>query len=368
MTLPTLFARTSTGAVQQWTIQVEGSAYRTVHGQVDGKLQTTEWMICFPKNQNRSNATTAEEQALKEASSIWQKKKDSGYFENVSDIDIELFTEPMLADPFNKREKDIKYPVYSQPKLDGIRCIARPDGLWTRKGKRHLGVPHIEEALKSFFQTGTSLLLDGELYCDKFSDDFNAICSIVRKEKLSDEDIIKSRENLQFWVYDVIEPQPFTRRNARLAMLESTTFAANPYIKFVQSNLCFDREQLDDQYATYLEQGYEGQIIRDCSGLYEHKRTKNLLKRKEFMTEEFEILDILEGEGNKTGIASSALFKTVEGKFFNSNIKGNRAFCKDLWVNRERYIGQMGTVQFFGYTPGESIPRFPYLIEVRNYE
>ena len=117
--LPTLFARTSKGAVQQWTIQVEGSAYRTVHGQVDGKLQTTEWMICFPKNQKRSNATTAEEQALKEASAIWQKKKDSGYFENLSDIDIELFTEPMLADPFDKREKEIRYPVYSQPKLDG---------------------------------------------------------------------------------------------------------------------------------------------------------------------------------------------------------------------------------------------------------
>lgn len=118
-TLPTLYSRTSTGAIQRWTIQADGDAYRTVHGQVDGKLQTTEWMICFPKNEGKANATTAEEQALKEAEAIWRKKKETGYFENIDDIDIEIFTEPMLADPFEKRQKTIKYPVSSQPKLDG---------------------------------------------------------------------------------------------------------------------------------------------------------------------------------------------------------------------------------------------------------
>jgi DNA ligase-1 len=252
--------------------------------------------------------------------------------------------------------------------VHNCRCIARPDGLWTRKGKRHMSVPHIEEALKPFFDSGTDVLLDGELYCDKFANDFNAICSLVRKTKPTDKDLIESRNSIQFWIYDNIKDAKFSVRKDGLSILEATMFADHPFIKFVKTDSAKDREELDTLYAQYILDGYEGQIIRDNEGFYEHKRSKNLIKRKEFDTEEFEILDILEGEGNKTGIASSALFKTVDGKFFNSNIKGNKAFCRDLWVNRERYIGQMGTVQFFGYTPGELIPRFPYLIEVRNYE
>lgn len=368
MILPTLYSRTSTGAVQQWTIEVERDAYRTIHGQVDGKLQTTEWMICFPKNENKANATTAEEQALKEAEAIWRKKKETGYFENINDIDIEIFTEPMLADPFEKREKDIKYPVSCQAKLDGVRAIARKDGLWTRKGKKHMSVPHIEEALLSLFRTDTGLILDGELYCDKFANDFSAICSIVRKSKPTDEDIIESRNTIQYWIYDVVDSGlTFAERLLKLKYLE-TLFKDHPSIKFVKTDIAYNRQELDDFYAVYVAVGYEGQIIRSNDGRYEHKRSKNLIKRKEFDTEEFIILDILEGEGNKTGIASSALFKTVEGLDFNSNIKGNREFCRDLWINREKYIGQPGTVQFFGYTPGDKKPRFPYLLEVRNYE
>lgn len=368
MTLPTLYSRTSTGAVQQWTIEAENDAYRTIHGQVDGKLQTTEWMICFPKNEGKANATTAEEQALKEAEAIWRKKKETGYFENIDDIDIEIFTEPMLADPFEKRQKTIKYPVSSQPKLDGIRCIARADGLWTRKGKRHMSVPHIEAALKDLIEKTPGLILDGELYCDKFANDFNAICSIVRKTKPDDKDIVISHDSIQYWIYDVADAKlTFAERLIKLKYLE-TLFQDHPSIKFVTTDVANTPEELDSLYAAYMEAGYEGQIIRSNDGRYEHKRSKNLIKRKEFDTEEFIILDILEGEGNKTGIASSALFKTVEGLEFNSNIKGNREFCRDLWENREQYIGQPGTVQFFGYTPGDKKPRFPYLIELRTYE
>ena len=36
-TLPTLYSRTNTGAIQEWTIEIDGDKYRTVYGQVDGK-------------------------------------------------------------------------------------------------------------------------------------------------------------------------------------------------------------------------------------------------------------------------------------------------------------------------------------------
>lgn len=119
MTLPTLYSRTSTGAVQNWTIEIQDDAYRTHFGQVDGKQQVTEFTICKPKNEGKANATTGAEQALKEAQALWKKKKDSGCFEDISDIDKMLFTEPMLAKKYEDYADEIEFPVYSQPKLDG---------------------------------------------------------------------------------------------------------------------------------------------------------------------------------------------------------------------------------------------------------
>ena len=55
MQLPTLYSRTNTGAIQTWTVEVQGDSYRTIHGQLDGKLQTTEWTVCNTTNEGRAN-------------------------------------------------------------------------------------------------------------------------------------------------------------------------------------------------------------------------------------------------------------------------------------------------------------------------
>ena len=52
-----------------------------------------------------------------------------------------------------KNDKDkVKYPIYSQPKLDGIRCIVKKDGMWSRNGKKIISAPHIHESLKPLFE------------------------------------------------------------------------------------------------------------------------------------------------------------------------------------------------------------------------
>ena len=83
---------------------------------------------------------------FKEAQALWQKKIDSGYFESIKDIDKKVFFSPMLAKDWNDYKDGIKFPLYSQPKLDGIRCVVRADGMWTRNGKQIVSAPHIFEA------------------------------------------------------------------------------------------------------------------------------------------------------------------------------------------------------------------------------
>ena len=125
------------------------------------------------KNVGKVNETTAEEQAMKEAKAEWTKRTERGYFENIKNIDKGTIFKPMLANKWEDRKDKVTYPLYSQPKLDGIRCIVKSDGMWTRTGKKIVSAPHIFQALKPYFEKNPDLIFDGELYADKYANDFN---------------------------------------------------------------------------------------------------------------------------------------------------------------------------------------------------
>jgi len=365
MKLPMLFARTNTGAIQTWTIEVDGNKYRTHYGQVDGAIQTTEWTLCEGKNTGKKNATSAEDQAVKEAKSTWKKKKESGYFENIKDIDDSSFTEPMLAKNYDDYKDELKYPVYSQPKLDGIRCVVKRDGMWSRNGKPIVSAPHVLVALKPFFDKFPNAILDGELYADKFANDFNAICSLVKKTKPTAEDLAESEKNIQYWVYDWIVQKTFSDRNSDI----TTYLTNNNVVRRVPTHLVDTITHLNELYEKYVDEGYEGQMVR-TDGPYENKRSKHLLKRKEFQDAEFKILDIVEGVGNKSGMAGHMVFKNHKNIEFHSNIKGDRQYLKQLLKNKNKLIGKSATVKYFNLTPDDEIPRFPYVINIdrESYE
>lgn len=362
--LPVLYSRTNTGAIQCWSIEVLKNKYRTKFGQVDGKIQTTKWTTCQPTNTGRSNERTSEQQAVFESEALWKKKKDSGYSEDVKQIDVSKFVEPMLAKSFNDYQNEITYPVYSQPKLDGIRCIATKNGLFSRNGKNIVSCPHINQTLEKFFNKHPDAILDGELYSDKLSDDFNKICSLVKKTKPNEQDIKESANIIQYWVYDTVQNLPYFERGKWIN--ENLTNSTS--IQIVPTAVCTNQADLDTFYGKYVELGYEGQMVRINGTAYENKRSKHLLKRKDFQDKEYTILDIIEGEGNKQGMAGAMVFKNELGFSFNSNIKGDRNYLLELWNNKQTYIGKRATVKFFNLTPDNKIPRFPYVIGIRDYE
>jgi DNA ligase-1 len=365
MKLPMLFARTNTGAIQTWTIEVDGNKFRTHYGQIDGAIQITEWTVCEGKNTGKKNATSDEDQAVKEAKATWKKKKESGYFEKINDIDGVSFTEPMLAKNYDDYKDELKYPIYSQPKLDGIRCVVKKDGMWSRNGKSIVSAPHVLVALKPFFDKFPNAILDGELYADKFANDFNAICSLVKKTKPTPEDLVESATNIQYWVYDWIVSKTFSDRNSDI----TTYLTNNNVVRRVPTHLVDTITHLNELYEKYVVEGYEGQMVR-TDGPYENKRSKCLLKRKEFKDSEFKILDIVEGVGNKSGMAGHMVFKNHKDIEFHSNIKGDRTYLRELLTNKNKLIGKSATVKYFNLTPGDELPRFPYVVNIdrENYE
>jgi hypothetical protein len=47
--------------------------------------------------------------------------------------------------------------------------------------------------------------------------------------------------------------------------------------------------------------------------------------------------------------------------------KGDFAYLRSLLLNKDKLVGKMATIKFFAYTP-DKVPRFPYVIGIRNYE
>jgi ATP-dependent DNA ligase len=363
MKLETIYKKTKTGATQEWTIEVSDNKYRTHSGQCGGIITTNSWTIVYGKNEGKANGTTDNEQALKEAIAKRTKKLESGYFENIKHINKTQYFEPMLASKWEDSKDKITYPIFSQPKLDGIRCIVTKDGMFSRNGKPIISAPHIRESLSEVFEVYPDMVLDGELYADKFANDFNKIVSLVKKTKPTDADLKESKKNIQYWIYDLPDNDiQFGDRCDRLHDLFGAFDSFSKHCIEVETTLCMSEDDVVDLYEEYVDAGFEGQMLR-LNGKYENKRSKNLMKHKSFIDEEYIIKGIVEGEGNRTGTAGYMVFETADGKPFKSNVKGTWEETAEMLKNKKQLIGKQATIKYFNLTP-DGIPRFPYVINI----
>ena len=357
----TIYKVDSKGKVREWRMEIDGANYRTVAGVQGGQQVVSGWREAFPKNVGRSNATTAEEQAVAEVDAKYTKKLDGEYHETVllSVVQDTLkstaqakFFKPMLATKWEDLKDDIEYPVYTQPKLDGVRCIINADGMWSRTGKAITSCPHIIEQLASMFEMRPDLVLDGELYNHDLKDDFNKIISLVRKTKPTEADTAEAAETVQYHMYDVPSVDlDFQNRSSNLRGIE------NDSLKVVKTLVAYNEQEVDEQFGEFVEQGYEGGMIR-LNAPYEQKRSKTLMKRKDFEDMEFEIVSIEEGQGNWAGYAKRVVFKLEDGRECGSGLAGNQEFARELLERRDEYVGGQVTVQYFTRTP-DGVPRFP---------
>ena len=232
--------------------------------------------------------------------------------------------------------------------------------MWTRNGKQIISAPHIFEALKPLFEADNDLILDGELYADKTVADFNTIISCVRKTKPTAIDLETSKQYIEYHIYDL--PSISGVFNERINTLYEMDLP-KCCVK-VETTKCEHEVDVLALYEMYITMGYEGQILRTNS-LYENKRSKSLLKHKTFVDAEFTILGVVEGNGNLTGKVGKMQFE-INGKPFESAINGTWEYLEELF-KRNDLIGKKATVKYFELT-ADGIPRFPKVIEIRDYD
>jgi ATP-dependent DNA ligase len=367
--LPTLFSRTSTGAVQQWTVQIDGNKFRVESGQTDGKKVLSEWTVCEPKNVGRANATTANEQAVSEAQSKWDKKVKLGYTTDVTKIDSSTsFVEVMLAKSFDDyRDKmDWSVGLIVQTKFNGSRCVATYENgrvvLKSRKGEEWKNAQHINKDLEAFFQKYPTAVLDGELYSYEYRQKLNELMKLVRKTKnISDSDVKKSEEMVRYYIYDGYHIGPATdpcnKYTVRKKQIDEILPKYSKYYRKVHDTVVYSQEELDKVYNTYLDDGEEGAIIRVPYSPYQHKRSSDLLKYKPLEDSEAIITAVMEGEGNWSGVAKTVTLDW-NGIVFDATLKGTYEQCAEVLKKKKDYLNKEVTFLFNGKT-GLGKPNYP---------
>lgn len=364
--LPTLYARGNNGKVLEWSVEVKGDKYRFITGAQGFKQVTSEWSVAEPKNVGRANATTADEQAVSEATSHWEKKiKRNGYWENIKDIDKTTFVEPMLAHHLKDRLNKIVFPAMLDRKYNGGRVVITRHGAFTRKGERWMTIPHITKALEPLFEQFPDLVLDGEGYNHDYRYKLNELMKILRKSKNVTPEVLKESEKVvRYYVYDGYGFQYDTMDGEATCNEETACYARRdhleqllkdiPYVVVVPYEVVHNIEEVYSIYQTYVDDGYEGAIFRSWSAPYVNKRSYDLLKVKPEDDDEANILTVKEGTGNWAG-AAYAVDLEWNGKVFEGVFKGKYEERVEIFKNRKDWEGKKVTFLYIGLT-GKGIP------------
>lgn len=370
---PTLYKKNSKEKVQVWDLSVvgtdEGFKIVTQYGEKGGKIQITQDLITEGKNIGRANETSPEAQALLEAQSNWTHKQDrEGYVKQLDLVDQDLRDglDPMLAHRYDKHPDKMPEVCYTQPKLDGHRCLAvYRDGkctLFSRTRNIISGVPHINKEVERILEGTTGVaVLDGELYNHDYKNKFEELTGFIRSETPKE-----GHEVVQYHLYDIVYDVPFEDRNFALRAMEQE-FGNKGCIRFVETHL-INTLHIVPYFRKFREQGYEGGMLRDPKAKYIHKRSYGLLKVKEFDDAEFQIVAVGEGRGKLKGHAifqCSVEDNNSDAARFDVKLKGDTKKLKEIFENQSEYIGKLLTVQFQGRTKN-NIPRFPVGVRLRE--
>ena len=332
---------------------------------------------------------------------------------------------PMLAQTFNpadavtaaasKKKKVITFPCFVQPKLDGLRCVsyatrtandaATAVCLQSRTGAFFTGLLHIAAALRPYLSQHPSVVIDGELYTDQMP--FEELAGLIKKKKITDSDVARLKK-VKYHVYDIYDharqDMPYSERMGLLAsavrrcgcvandtfsagvaaaaatavgggrMLRSatttvvttdeaaTTAAAVVLVRTEKVAALSDFRRL---FAEFVEAGYEGIMLRNAAGVYRaNYRSNDLQKYKEFMEEEYRIIDFKEGEGRDAG-AVIWVCETADGKDFTVRPRGTMQQRREWFNDGAKYIGKNLTVVYQELTE-DGKPRFPVAKCVRE--
>ena len=286
---------------------------------------------------------------------------------------------PMLADTASDLSK-LKFPLIVSPKLDGVRAIVVDGVLMSRSLKP---IPNrYAQKLFSKLPNGT----DGELILGPASEDpYRKTVSAVMSEDGEPND-------LYFHVFDnYLFEGGFLERFQKISN-NGTGISRNPKVIVVPHTIVDNIYALNIWENRFVEQGYEGAMVRSTDGPYKFGRATEkqgyLLKIKRFVDSEAQVLSVYELMHNDNEAETNALGRTERstkkegmvgagtlGGFNVRDIKSGvefsigSGFTQDerdrYWSVRKGVVGLVIKYKYFA-SGSKDKPRFPIYLGVRD--
>lgn len=247
----------------------------------------------------------------------------------------------MLATPLDERRlTDQKFgwtfPCFVQPKLDGIRCVAKANtaGIYSLFSSENNGIEGLTEieifldklSLEYTKRFGSfDFVFDGELYNHSMT--FEQISSGVKKYSpaLSDK--------LEFHIFDYFttkitgkysEVADFSFRNfilqEKLELILSENIELARRLKIVPCLTIRNISEMYEEFNRFVNLGYEGIIVRHPRLPYEFKRSLQMLKYKTKCMDYYPVVSYSEArskDGTNLGRLGSLTLSDNEQNLFD---------------------------------------------------
>ena len=225
----------------------------------------------------------------------------------------------MLGTPIDKCKIPQETWFSISRKLNGCRCVFIGGKFYSRQGKEFKGLDHIKTDIEFTLKRlgfAVDMVLDGELLY-KNPDGLTDSEAFQVGTGIANSDVAQKPE-LKYVVFDMM-----TRRDFECGKSRPTYFARkhNWLIPFSQSliydnnvqivQFCYEGSDQSEiwKWLDYAEQGdWEG-IMLNLDTPYECKRTKNLIKVKQFHECDILCTGIEEGSGNLQGTLGAIVCK-----------------------------------------------------------
>lgn len=224
---------------------------------------------------------------------------------------------PMLAEDWV--EAKVRFPVIAQPKIDGVRSL-NLDGTCRGRSLKTHGNRHVTQQFSRVELIG----VDGEMAAEH--ETHPDLCRITSSALSTHE----GSPYILWHLFDYVAPHtvalPYRERLAQLDLRFHTMSLTEPdiwkHLQLISWQLCYTLEELLAADDRWLEQGYEGTIIRDPNGKHKNGRSTvregGLLRIKRFIEAEIVVTSIEEGERNANEAQVNEL-----GHTFRSTHKAN---------------------------------------------
>jgi DNA ligase-1 len=280
---------------------------------------------------------------------------------------------PMLAKKWDEERFRFKGKrIHIQEKYDGNRCVAwKENGEWHFQSRR--GKPLKVNFDMESFAGDTNLVFDGEVLTKR--GDFNKASGLISS-------LDKNKDELIYMIYDIIHPD-YNYNNRRIILEEfkdtekvkvAPIIREGIYVGSKEPNIGeLNEEDIGRLLLEMVNQGAEGIIVRIGDGLYENKRSLNLLKYKLVQTMDMKCTGWIPGTGKYEGMigALTAELTTDKGEHITASI-GSGLSDLDRDKDPDYFIGKILEVQYFEKSKNQSSDenewslRFPRLKGVRN--